>query len=135
MLLDLPTRQDVEDLKALLATVLSAVQQPAAPAAADLLSLEQVAEYTGFDRRTVEKWASEGRFNEAGQRVYLPAYEFTGRLRFKRADVEAFGLGVGVLAPSCPGQRPEPIKKPANKKPANKKPKKPLASEQALKIA
>ena len=125
MLLDLPTRQDYDELKTLLSAVLTAVQQPAAPAAAELLSLEQVAAYTGFDRRTVEKWAAEGRFNEAGKRVYLPAYEFTGRLRFKRADVEAFGLGVGVLAPSCPGQRPEPVKKS----------KKPLASERALKVA
>jgi len=51
-----------------------------------------------------------GGYNTQGKKVYLPAYEYQGRWRFKRADVEAFGLGVGVLACTLPGERPEPTK-------------------------
>lgn len=134
MLLDVLTRQDAEALHAKLDQVLQRLAAPA-PAAqpGDLLSIEQVAAYTGFDRRTVEQWRQEGRFDQRGKRVYLPAYQFSGRLRFKRADVEAFGLGVGVLQPSpVAGQAPEPAAAP--KKPARPR-KAAVASDQALRVA
>ena len=130
-LLDLPTRQDYEALQAKLDAVLDFLKaaQPVGPD--ELLSVEQVA-YTRFDRRTVEQWAEDGRFNEAGKKVYLPAYKYSGRLRFKRLDVEAFGLGVGVLTPSQQaGGRPEPVK-PAAKKAKHPSP---VASERALRVA
>jgi excisionase family DNA binding protein len=134
MTLDLASRQDILVLTAKLDTVLAQLATPAASAGEPLLSVQQVADYTRFDRKTVEKWVKEGRWDTAGKRAYLPAYDFCGRLRFKRADVEAFGLGVGVLACTLPGERPEPTKA----APATKKPKKsttPLASEAALKVA
>lgn len=110
--LDLLTRQDYEVLTAKLDAVLAHLAQaPAASAADELLSVEQVAAYTHFDRRTVEQWVKEGRYNERGKKVYLPVYQYSGRLRFKRSDVEAFGLGIGVLTPSpVVGERPTPTK-------------------------
>ena len=130
MLLDIPSRQDFEVLTAKLDAALSLLSQVAAkPSPDELLSLEQVAAYTGFDRRTVEQWRTQGRYNAQGKKVYLPGYEYSGRWRFKRADVEAFGLGIGVLvAPAAPGERPAPAKK-ASAKPKTKKP---MASEDAL---
>lgn len=131
-LLDLLTRQDLEPLTAKLDALLALASVPVQPAADDLLTIEQVAAYTRFDRRTVEQWRLEGRFNEQGRKVYLQAYQYSGRLRFKRGDVEAFGLGVGVLAPSQEaGQRPEPTKQ----APAPKKKRGALDSKQALKVA
>jgi hypothetical protein len=133
MTLDLATRQDILELKAALQAVLAAQAQPPAPADEPLWSVQRVAEHTHFDRKTVEKWVKEGRFDTQGKKVYLPAYEFQGRLRFKRADVEAFGLGVGVLRPSLAGERPEATKA----APAARKQKKsaPVASDQALRVA
>lgn len=128
MTLDLATRADILDLKSMLEAVLA--QQAAKPAAADepLMSVDEVAAYTHFDRRTVEQWVKKGDFDQRGKLVYLPAYEYSGRLRFKRADVEAFGLGVGVLKPSVTiGERPEPTKQPKKSKKAA-----PVASEEAL---
>jgi hypothetical protein len=123
MLLDLPSRQDIEVLTAKLDALLALAAQPVQAAADDFLSIEQVAAYTRFDRRTVEQWVKQGRFNEKGKKVYLAAYEYSGRLRFKRGDVEAFGLGVGVLTPSAAvGAPPTPTKEaPAAKKPARSK--------------
>lgn len=123
MLLDLASRQDFELLTAKLDALLALAAQPVASAAEDFLSIEQVAAYTRFDRRTVEHWTKQGRYNERGKKVYLPAYEYSGRLRFKRGDVEAFGLGVGVLTPSAAaGQPPEPTKAaPEAKKPTHQK--------------
>lgn len=130
MLLDLATREDIATLSAKLDQVLATLAQPATPAIEQLLTLEEVATATGFDPRTVRDWVQAGRFDEQGKRVYLPALDFrNGQLRFKWADIEAFGLGIGVLTPSLvAGARAEPAKKQA-KKPA------PLASEQALKVA
>jgi len=128
MLLDLPSSQQVDDLKQLLLEVreeLRVLRQ--APSPTDYLSVEEVAKYLGFHRRTVEKWAFEGEYNAQGKRIYLPVSKYSGRLRFKRGDVEAFGLGIGVLTPSLTGP-PEPVKKP-------KKSKVPVASAQALKVA
>jgi excisionase family DNA binding protein len=130
MLLDLPSRQEVLDLAAKLDTVLALLERPV-PKPDDLMSVEEVADYTRFHRRTVEKWAEVGEYNHQGKRVFLPAYRYTGRLRFKRGDVEAFGLGIGALQPSIAGEPPQPVK---SGKPA-KKPKAPLASTQALRVA
>jgi hypothetical protein len=135
-LLDLPTRQDFETLQAKLDAVLAHLAQArAAPPEDELLSIEQVAAYTRFDRRTVEQWVKEGRFDERGKKVYLPARQYSGRLRFKRADVEAFGLGIGVLEPSVvDGERPQPVKQaPAPKKTRSKTAA--VASERALRVA
>ena len=130
-LLDLPTRQDFDALQAKLDAVLAHLQAARPPAADELVSVERVAAYTHFDRRTVEQWVEEGRFDAKGKKVYLPAYKFSGRLRFKLAEVEAFGLGIGVLVPSQQeGGRPEPVK------PARKSTKTaPVASEKALRVA
>lgn len=133
MLLDLPTRQDMQALEAKLNTVLELLARAPAPTADDLLSVEQVAAYTRFDRRTVEKWVEEGQFNETGRKVYLPAHRYSGRLRFKRGDVEAFGLGIGVLTPSLGGGQPEAVK-PAPKK-ATPRAKAPQSSENVLRVA
>ena len=129
MLLDLPTRQDFEGIQAQLKAVLDLLARAPTLTADDLMSVEQVAVYTHFDRRTVEKWVEEGQFNEAGKRIYLPAHKYSGRLRFKRADVEAFGLGVGVLASSLAGT-PEAVK-PSGKSKKNAS----VASERALRVA
>lgn len=133
MLLDLASRQDILDLKALLTEVRAAQAAPPVPADEPLLSVQQVADYTRFDRKTVEKWVKEGRFDVRGKRAYLPAYEYCGRLRFKRADVEAFGLGVGVLTPSLAGERPAPAKAAPGTEKARKTP--PVASDKALRVA
>ncbi|MDO7875517.1 helix-turn-helix domain-containing protein [Hymenobacter sp. ASUV-10] len=119
MLLDIPSRQDFETLTAKLDAALSLLSQVAArPSPDDFMSLEQVAAYTGFDRRTVEQWRTQGRYNAQGRKVYLQGYEFSGRWRFKRADVEAFGLGIGVLEPATTaGERPAPARKAPSKKP------------------
>ncbi|MDB5270222.1 MAG: hypothetical protein JWP58_3262 [Hymenobacter sp.] len=130
MLLDLPTRQDMEAIQAQLNAVLDLLARAPAPTSDDLLSVEQVAAYTRFDRRTVEKWVEEGQFNETGRKVYLPAHRYSGRLRFKRGDVEAFGLGIGVLTPSLGGGQPEAVK-PAAKAPRSRKPAA-VPSERAL---
>lgn len=137
MLLDVLTRQDAEALHAKLDQVLLRLQAPPAVAGPDdLLSIEQVASYTGFDRRTVEQWRQEGRYNDKGRRVYLPAFQFSGRLRFKRSDVEAFGLGVGVLQPSAvAGQAPTPTKPAAPAAPKKPARKAPVASAEALRVA
>jgi excisionase family DNA binding protein len=122
MLVDFATSQDIEGLKAMVAAVLTQLgSQAAAPAADEMLSVDEVAEYTRFHRRTVEKWATEGDWNEQGKRVYLQAYKYSGRLRFKRSDVEAFGLGTGVLEPSIAGEPPQPTKKAPEAKESKKK--------------
>lgn len=127
MAFDLASRQDILALSAKLDTMLTQLAPKAAAAAEQLLSVQEVATYTHFDRKTVESWVKVGRFDDTGHKVYLRAYEFSGRLRFKLAEVEAFGLGVGVLAPSLSGERPEPTKK--AKKPS------PVASDKALRVA
>ena len=135
-LLDLPTREDYNALQQKLDAVLAFLQAARPPAADELVSVERVAAYTHFDRRTVEQWVEEGRFDSRGKKVYLPAYKFSGRLRFKLSEVEAFGLGIGVLTPSQqPGGRPEPVK--AAPRNALKKARKPAAvpSEKALRVA
>ena len=135
MLLDLPSRQDMEALAAKLDQVLTQLAAPKPqPGPDDLLSIEQVATYTRFDRRTVEQWMREGRFNEQGRKVYLPAYQYSGRLRFKRSDVEAFGLGVGVLEPPVAGERPQPTK-PAARPATPRKKLPPSDSKAALRVA
>jgi hypothetical protein len=126
MTFDLATRDDIMSLKATFEAVLAQLAKPA-PADEKLLSVQEVASYTHFDRKTVESWVKVGRFGGDGKRVYLRAYEFSGRLRFKLSEVEAFGLGVGVLAPSITGERSEPTKK------AKKSP--PIASDKALRVA
>jgi hypothetical protein len=139
-LLDLVTRQDFEALAQKLDALLTLAAQPVPTAADDFLTIEQVAAYTHFDRRTVEQWRQEGRYNAQGKKVYLPAYQYSGRLRFKRGDVEAFGLGVGVLTPSAvAGERPTPTKAapapPAPAPPGRRKRGGALPSEDALKVA
>jgi excisionase family DNA binding protein len=133
MAFDLATAQHIQALEAKLDLVLTQLAAKPVPAEDQLLSVQEVAGYTHFDRKTVESWVHKGRYDTRGKLVYLRAYEFSGRLRFKRADVEAFGLGVGVLTPSLTGQRPEPTKV----APAAKKPKKssPVASDKALRVA
>jgi len=132
MLLDLLTRQDLEPLAAKLDRLLALVTQPpTVPAEEQLLSVLDVVKYTHFDRKTVEKWVKEGRYNDKGKRVYLPVLEYSGRWRFKRADVEAFGLGIGALAPPLPGESPQPVK-PA---PKTRKAPAPVASTEALRVA
>lgn len=133
MLIDLPSRQDFDTLQAKLDAVLGLLSKPALPAADELLTLEEVATYTKFDRRTVRQWPTQGRYNQQGKKVYLPAYQFNGLLRFKRADVDAFGLGTGLLQPGITGA-PEATKAaPATK--ATKKKGPPVPSAQALRVA
>jgi excisionase family DNA binding protein len=112
MAFDLASSQDIEMLKAMLTTVLTKLgEHGGAPTADEMLDVEEVAKYTKFHKRTVEKWTTAGDWNDEGKRVYLPAYKYSGRLRFKRSDVEAFGLGIGVLEPSIAGEPPQPTKK------------------------
>ncbi len=130
MAFDLASAQHIKALEAKLDLVLMQLATKPAPDEEQLLSVQDVANYTHFDRKTVESWAKKGGFDERGKLVYLRAYVFSGRLRFKRADVEAFGLGVGVLTPSLTGERPEPTKaaKKVKKSPS-------VASEKALRVA
>lgn len=125
-LVDLVTRQDVEALAAKLDQVLQQLAAGQPGPASDFMTLDQVAAYTHFDKRTVRQWVAKGRYNEEGKRIYLPAYQYADLLRFKRADVEAFGLGIGVLTPPVLTDRPQPVKKPK---------KAPVASEAALRVA
>jgi hypothetical protein len=132
MTLDIASRQDILALEAKLDNVLAQLAAKPAPADEPLLSVLEVADYTNFDRKTVESWVKKGDYDKSGKLVYLRAYVFSGRLRFKRADVEAFG--VGVLTPSLiTGERPEATKS----APAARKQKKsaPVASDQALRVA
>lgn len=131
MTLDLATRADILALQSAFEAVVAKLSAPKPADDEPLWSVQKVAEYTDFDQRTVKLWVEEGRFNLSGKRVYLRAYEYQGRLRFKRADVEDFGLAVGVLTPSVAGSKPEAAK-PAAKP---KKKRGPVASEQALKVA
>lgn len=135
MLLEIQTPEEARQEKAAIHAKLDAVLDllSRVPKSDDLMSVEQVAAYTRFDRRTVEKWVEEGQFNAAGRKVYLPAHKYSGRLRFKRADVEAFGLGVGVLAPALSGGQPEAIKKAAGARGRAKSPA--SAPEQRLRVA
>ena len=55
MVLDLASRQDILALTAKLETVLAQFAAPPPPADKVLLSVQQVAAYTHFDRKTVEK--------------------------------------------------------------------------------
>ena len=126
MLLDLPSRQDFEALSAKLDAMLQLLQTPAKPAADELLTLEQVAAYTKFDSRTVKQWVKAGRFDKKGKKVYLPVYQFSDLLRFKRSDVDAFGQGIGVLEATDTGEA-QPAKK-SKKAPA-------VDSKQALRVA
>lgn len=131
-LIDILTRQDLEPLAAKLDKLLALVTQPPAiPAEEQLLSVLDVVKYTHFDRKTVEQWVRKGRYNDKGKRVYLPVLEYNGRWRFKRADVEAFGLGIGVLAPTLPGEPPQAVK-PA---PKSRKSPAPVTSTPALRVA
>jgi excisionase family DNA binding protein len=129
MTLDLASRQDILEIKALLQELYASQTAKPVPANEPLMDVQSVADYTHFDRKTVEKWVKKGEYNGTGRLVYLPAFQFGGRLRFKRADVEAFGLGTGVLVPSIKaGEAPvatKPTKQP-------KKSKTPVASEKAL---
>jgi len=132
MLLDFPSRQDILDLSAKIDKLLAC---QAAPVVVDseLMTLDEVAAYTRFDRRTVRKWVSEGQFGLDGRKIYLPASTYGDTLRFKRSDVEAFGQKVGVLTPAVAGQQPAPTKQAAPKRPTRKPT--PVPSEAALKVA
>lgn len=129
MAFDLATAQHVQALEAKIDALLAHLARKPEPADEQLLSVQDVATYTHFDRKTVEKWVKLGDYDQTGKRIYLRAYAFSGRLRFKRADVEAFGLGTGVLVPSLVPDAPPVATKPA-KQP--KKSKNPVASEEAL---
>lgn len=110
MLLDLPSRQDIEALQGKLDAVLGLLNRAPAPVDAELMSIQEVVAYTRFNRKTVEKWVAEGEFGETGKRIYLPAFRFSGRLRFKRTEVEAFGLGIGALKPALGTGQPTAVK-------------------------
>lgn len=127
MAYDLASAQQIKALEAKLDLVLMQLATKPAPDEEQLLSVQDVSDYTHFDRKTVESWVKKGDYDQTGKLVYLRAFRFSGRLRFKRADVEAFGLGVGVLQPSLTSEHPTPTKE-------TKKTKKsaPVASEKAL---
>ncbi|WP_210521605.1 helix-turn-helix domain-containing protein [Hymenobacter terricola] len=130
MLLNIPSAEDFQALQQKLDAVLAHLVAAAKPAADEFMSLQEVATYTQFDPRTVEKWVNEGDFSKAGKRIYLQAHRYSGRLRFKRTDVEAFGLGVGVLTPSLGAGLPEAIKSASTGKATKKS--RATTSEQAL---
>jgi hypothetical protein len=136
MLLDIASREEVLALDAKLDRVIALLAQPAAKVAEPLVTLEQAAGHTQFDPRTVRDWTVSGRYDLTGHLVYLPVYEYrNGQLRFKLSDVEAFGLGIGVLTPSLvAGQPPVPTKQAKAPQP-NKKKRVPLESQEALKVA
>ena len=137
MSFDLASSQEIAALDAKLSQVLALLAQPAAPSVEPLVTLEQVASHVKFDKRTVRDWTKTGRFDARGKRVYLPAYEFReGMLRFKLSEVEAFGIGIGVLTPNpIVGEPALPTKAaPAAPNPPKKKAA-PLDSRKALKVA
>jgi len=135
MSFDLASSQEIAALDAKLSQVLALLVQPAAPNVEPLVTLEQVASHVKFDKRTVRDWTRTGRYDARGKRVYLPAYEYRdGHLRFKLSEVEAFGIGVGVLTPNPIVGEPALPTKQAPAAPAKKK-RVPVESRQALKIA
>ena len=136
MSFDLASSQDIAALDAKLSQVLALLVQPTAPNVETLVTLEQAASHTKFDKRTVRDWVKTGRFDARGKRVYLPAYEYRdGHLRFKLSEVEAFGIGIGVLTPNpIVGEPALPTKAAPAAKQA-KKSRAPLDSSTALKVA
>ncbi len=90
------TKGDLEALLQKLEQRLNGAQ-PTAPAAGDdYLSLDQVAELTGFNRKTVKKWIDEGKYNQQGKLIKLFILEFApGFPRVPRSALVAFGRGVG----------------------------------------
>jgi hypothetical protein len=133
---DLASSQEIAALDAKLSQVLALLVQPAAPSVEPLVTLEQVAGHTKFDKRTVRDWVKTGRFDATGHRVYLPAYEYReGQLRFKLSEVEAFGIGIGVLTPNPILGQPALPTKPAAAPARTKKNGAPVDSRKALKVA
>jgi hypothetical protein len=132
---DLASSQQISALDAKLSQVLALLEKPAVPAVEQMVTLEQVASHTQFDPRTVQSWVKAGRYDATGHRVYLPAYLFSGMLRFKLSEVESFGLGTGVLtANPILGEPPLPTKQaPTGQK--TKKKRAPVESVDALKVA
>lgn len=136
MMLDLASSQEVAALAAKLDQVLTLLRQPPSPTVEPLVTLEQAASHVKFDKRTVRDWIKTGRYDATGHRVYLPAYEYRdGQLRFKLSEVEAFGIGIGVLVPNpIVGEPALPVKA-APASPKTKKKAAPVESAAALKVA
>lgn len=136
---DLASSQEIAALDAKISQVLALLTQPPVPSVEPLVTLEQAASHVKFDKRTVRDWTKTGRFDARGKRVYLPAYEYCGMLRFKLSEVEAFGIGIGVLTPNpIVGEPALPVKQPAAAAPAKAAAKKkgaPVESAAALKVA
>lgn len=133
---DLASSQEIAALDAKLSQVLTLLVKSAMPAVEELVTLEQVASHTHFDPRTVKSWVKTGRYDATGHRVYLQAYSFSGMLRFKLSEVEAFGLGIGVLtANPIAGQPALPTKQGTAGPKAPKKKGAPVESAAALKVA
>ncbi|WP_375418158.1 helix-turn-helix domain-containing protein [uncultured Hymenobacter sp.] len=117
-----------------LAQVAELLAQQPGPHAGDLLDTNQVAAYTGFDRRVVKSWYTEGRFEKhgSGKRIWLPVHDFGQGLRFKRADVDAYAQGLGVTVRPQLLSSAEP---PPKGKPTRHKKSPPQPSEKALRVA
>ena len=83
-------------------------QQAAAQPTDDYLSVEQVAEVTGFGPKTVRKWMEKGKAGLNGQIIKLFFLEFApGYPRIPRSALLAFGLSQGFDAAQL--AKPAPV--------------------------
>lgn len=131
MTVELLSRADLQDVtRQLLGQIGELLATQPGPHANDLLDTNQVAAYTGFDRRVVKSWYTEGRFEKhgSGRRIWLPVHDFGQGLRFKRSDVDAYAKGLGVAV------RPVLLAEATADKPTRKKAGG-KASEDALRLA
>ncbi|QNE38596.1 helix-turn-helix domain-containing protein [Hymenobacter sp. NBH84] len=92
---DIATKGDLEALllkmQQLLQTTLPA---PALPD--DYLTIDEVAELTRFNRKTVAKWISEGKYDQRGKLIHLFTLEFApGKPHIPRSALIAFGQAIG----------------------------------------
>ncbi|GAB2954619.1 hypothetical protein GCM10027048_20120 [Hymenobacter coalescens] len=94
---DLVTKGDLDALaKRLEALLAPAAGAPPPAAGDDYLSIDEVAQLTGFNRKTVQKWIAQGKYDRKGKLITLYTLEFApGFPRIPRSALVAFGQGVG----------------------------------------
>lgn len=73
MQFDIVTPQDLKAMEERLSQILTSQVKPEVL----YLSINQVAQRTGFHPKTVRRWISEGKPGKDGKRIYLPIKIFT----------------------------------------------------------
>jgi excisionase family DNA binding protein len=92
---DIATKGDLLELLHKMQELLSTAPKSTAPAD-DYLTIDEVAELTRFNRRTVAKWISEGKYDRKGKLIRLFTLEFApNKPRIPRSALVAFGQAIG----------------------------------------